>query len=1257
MFGTSLNTTGNPPGGGGLRSGVALAQIVLDAAQFAEGVNIIIRDSRTMTQRIEADTRNVDKAIGGIEASYRRAGAAAQAAGRQMQQATQIDAKSGEQSIRALERAYQDTAKAAEQAAQASKRIEREGLNSASRLAESLQRADPEGFSRRRNEAFSRGLADEARRALERLDAQEALLGPQGSASPVVQSAGDLGARAGSQYSQQYLAQVKNLDDQVANILRSQRPNSGLFGGAQQAQANITNARVDLGPLGVDQNAIRARSAAFNQGINEANTRIERIRNQLDDAGDAARYGLGDGLRDAALAATALYAAFAVRGIGIANEIKRTELLFTTLSGSEEQAAENMDALREMADKTRQPVLGLVDAANQILPALRGGNASLDETVSLMQRLSILDPQQGLQGASIALREFLSGETTSLQRRFELERSRLTDILRSSGGNQRRAIRELTDYIEERTGLTEEAMQELGASGYFAFERLSDAGRRLMDIVFRPLLNNLVLPLIDAFSNLVNIINSIDSATVNSLVTAVTGIGLVRGLDRLRSAGFISDRTAGIGSRAVTTVAAGEVGIEAGLGIARWLTSRPGIQGAWGVSDLGDQENARRVIGDTFKQAVVVLFSGIGSLVEVFMRGSDLLENIFEQIGNVLQLAGLNLNLAFEQLDKGIGEFIEQLGRDLGNTDIEGLGRSIRTSAEEQIGRRTPTSNTSGSLGLQGSGLLGQIEQIERRLSEGIGPTAEQEQAIDSFWDWWNTNVVLPVTEATGLMPEAAANTYSFVDSLRSLVTATADELLAWEDYQDELADINAKARQDTIDENTRFVNQVHQINRQWEQGLIEGLEDLGVESARAIGIVTRGTFQQVIDATAAAIRNNIRTELGEDINDVRAKTAAQNDEDAIKSERRIAELREKSNDDLIKLEEDRARQLQELWEDFMLAMDEAIAARDVTAAIRARRQFNDQRGDLEEDYQVNVSERRQQLNDEIAEQREALAIQRADREKEANAEIQRLRDQAAKQETEEIAQATRQLERQEKAHQDQLTELNTQHIDRLNAITKQADTEAKALADTFLGVLRDNQAQANVIGEGLRKANDFWAAAISSAAINQFAAQHGIYRGIAQASTDTTIAYAKQAANVLASLGAQVASYVNHQIKASPSYVLPTYTSPTQRNVGKGITAFNTGTGPGGVPATGIYHLDEREKVLNQAYSSAIDNLFGRPVGQADIYNALAGGGSMQMVVNNQFNDVGSHSIPELSSMVYDVMVRVAAQAGRNIGAPIRGS
>lgn len=86
----------------------------------------------------------------------------------------------------------------------------------------------------------------------------------------------------------------------------------------------------------------------------------------------------------------------------------------------------------------------------------RTAGVSLESLVTVSRQLALLDPAQGLRGASIALRELLAGNPTSLAQRFELPRATLRALTNESATTTDR-LAALSRFLAE-AGITAEAL-------------------------------------------------------------------------------------------------------------------------------------------------------------------------------------------------------------------------------------------------------------------------------------------------------------------------------------------------------------------------------------------------------------------------------------------------------------------------------------------------------------------------------------------------------------------------------------------------------------------------------------------------------------------------------------------------------------------------------------------------------------------------------------------------------------------------------
>jgi hypothetical protein len=101
----------------------------------------------------------------------------------------------------------------------------------------------------------------------------------------------------------------------------------------------------------------------------------------------------------------------------------------------------------------------------------RQSGASLQTLVDLSQRLNVLSPEQGVGGARIALSEALSGNISSLSKRFEIPRSALKGLSDESKSVEERLA--ILDGFLNKVGVTSAAIAGKVDQDALAFRRLN----------------------------------------------------------------------------------------------------------------------------------------------------------------------------------------------------------------------------------------------------------------------------------------------------------------------------------------------------------------------------------------------------------------------------------------------------------------------------------------------------------------------------------------------------------------------------------------------------------------------------------------------------------------------------------------------------------------------------------------------------------------------------------------------------------------
>ncbi len=128
-------------------------------------------------------------------------------------------------------------------------------------------------------------------------------------------------------------------------------------------------------------------------------------------------------------------AAFAGLGvsavIGAGSEalaLRETKNGLLAVSGSAETYAKTLRIAREQQELFGGTLRENIDGLTGLTITARQSGAQLESLVDLSQRLAVLDPSQGAAGARIALSEALSGDPTSLAKRYEIPRAALAKL-------------------------------------------------------------------------------------------------------------------------------------------------------------------------------------------------------------------------------------------------------------------------------------------------------------------------------------------------------------------------------------------------------------------------------------------------------------------------------------------------------------------------------------------------------------------------------------------------------------------------------------------------------------------------------------------------------------------------------------------------------------------------------------------------------------------------------------------------------------
>lgn len=253
-------------------------------------------------------------------------------------------------------------------------------------------------------------------------------------------------ARLDSQTSRQTQAAQK-MRDLAAKNEKVHRDNARALRNAATEELRLVQAQARASAASKDhaaaiyslQTALNGLRAKYGQVITQttqyasAQAQLARYQRQTD--ADSRRlngslFAAVKGLNSYVGAFYALRAVFANIGVffQFGNELEKTIATVRALSKTQVRFNEVMRAAKKeqslfggSLQQTLTDFTGFIYLSNQT-------GLSIQRLIDVARRLSVIDPAQGMSGASVALKEFFSGDIQSLSRRFEIDRNTLNSV-------------------------------------------------------------------------------------------------------------------------------------------------------------------------------------------------------------------------------------------------------------------------------------------------------------------------------------------------------------------------------------------------------------------------------------------------------------------------------------------------------------------------------------------------------------------------------------------------------------------------------------------------------------------------------------------------------------------------------------------------------------------------------------------------------------------------------------------------------------
>ena len=159
-----------------------------------------------------------------------------------------------------------------------------------------------------------------------------------------------------------------------------------------------------------------------------------------------------------------------------------------------------------------------VGKITDFIPLTNAYGVDMTKSLNVARKLAAFDPQQGMQGASIALKEFLSGNVSSLSRRFEINRSALSKI----NTGDATAMLDSLDNVLSSMGVTDKLIDDQANTMATKYDKM--VGR--LDIIGQNLSGMLVNAVTPALESMLGSDSGLATTTGNKTLSKLTSESL-----------------------------------------------------------------------------------------------------------------------------------------------------------------------------------------------------------------------------------------------------------------------------------------------------------------------------------------------------------------------------------------------------------------------------------------------------------------------------------------------------------------------------------------------------------------------------------------------------------------------------------------------------------------------------------------------------------------------------------------------------------
>jgi hypothetical protein len=153
-----------------------------------------------------------------------------------------------------------------------------------------------------------------------------------------------------------------------------------------------------------------------------------------------------------------------------ANELERTAATINAVAGGFDKFSQVVDVAVTQQQKFGGSLNEQLQGFTSLVQITRKYNVDLEQLDNVARRLAIIDPLQGFSGAAIALKEFFSGDITSLSRRFEIDRKTLNSVKDIADETER--LQKLDEVLAD-LGISNAVLEARAQSTAAEYDRLT----------------------------------------------------------------------------------------------------------------------------------------------------------------------------------------------------------------------------------------------------------------------------------------------------------------------------------------------------------------------------------------------------------------------------------------------------------------------------------------------------------------------------------------------------------------------------------------------------------------------------------------------------------------------------------------------------------------------------------------------------------------------------------------------------------------